>query len=61
MKQPSTPKPPSPEVRAARIVRASRDLRGWIGPGQRRLEEAISREIRSAVSAARRGRKGKGK
>jgi len=65
--KPSTPKPPSPEDRAARR-RADRvvlevTLCSKCGPlnayQERHLKQAIAGTIRSAVSADRRGRKGK--
>jgi len=54
VKQPSTPKPPSPEERAMKVL-AKLGVNGFYF--ERVL--IIAREIRSAVSADRRGRKGK--
>lgn len=51
----STPKPPSPEERARRLLVEL----GITGVFYHERVALIAREIRSAVSADRRGRKGK--
>jgi len=62
--KPSTPKPPSPEDRAATLLRVW--FRKWkpkdlMADSFDDLHRMMSREICSAVSADRRGRKGEKK